>query len=167
MTRRIDPNELRTALGSFVTGVTVVTAEAPDGQPVGLTVNSFNSVSLDPPLVSWCLARASSKSGAFAEATHFAVNVLAADQRALSVRFSEVRDDHFDGLDIETGLGGAPLLAGCVARFQCEVVDRHAGGDHVLFIGRVLAFDRADRPPLLYHRGEYGVSMPHPETSDP
>jgi len=166
MTRRIDPNELRTALGSFVTGVTIVTAEAPDGQPVGLTVNSFNSVSLDPPLVSWCLARASTRSGAFADAAHFAVNVLAADQRALSVRFSEVRDDHFDGLDVETGLGGVPLLAGCVARFQCEIVDRHAGGDHVLFIGRVVAFDRTDRPPLLYHRGEYGVSRPHPDAAD-
>src|SRR5438309_9937659 len=111
----IDPRDFRNALGTFATGVTVITAAAPDGRPVGLTCNSFASVSLNPPLVLWSLVIYSPNLSVFQDASHFAVNVLGASQQALSTQFATPSDDKFAGVDWTPGLGQAPILAGCVA----------------------------------------------------
>jgi 3-hydroxy-9,10-secoandrosta-1,3,5(10)-triene-9,17-dione monooxygenase reductase component len=151
----LDAKAFRIALGSFATGVTVITTQGSDGQPVGLTANSFNSVSLDPPMVLWSLARKARSLGAFLAATHWAVHVLSADQEALSNRFSRTGDDKFAGLAVTRGLGGVPLLEGCAARFECRTSYRHEGGDHLIFVGEVLSFERVEREPLLFHAGRY------------
>jgi flavin reductase (DIM6/NTAB) family NADH-FMN oxidoreductase RutF len=148
-------HEFRRALGRFATGIAVVTLQTPQG-PTGLTINSFNSVSILPPLVVWSLARSSSALPAFEASEHYAINVLAADQKALSERFAAQREDRFAGLAFATGLGGAPLLSGCCASFQVRNAIRHDGGDHVVFIGEVERFDYdAGHEPLLYFGGAY------------
>lgn len=146
---------LRDALGAFATGVTVVTARDPAGCPIGLTVNSFNTVSLDPPLVLWSLSLASPRLAAFREASHFAVNVLAADQQAISERFARRDGDRFAGLEWDAGLGGAPRLSGCCACIECRTEARHAGGDHLIFIGQVARFRHQPKAPLVFHGGGY------------
>ncbi|MEO0387719.1 MAG: flavin reductase family protein [Pseudomonadota bacterium] len=155
----MDQRELRNALGCFATGVTVVTTMTATG-PLGMTVNSFASVSLDPPLVLWSPARTSARFPAFEAASHFAIHVLAEDQRPLAERFA--RDgENFDGLDPQPGIGGVPLLAGAAALFQCAHAAGHDGGDHLIVVGEVLAMTASAQPPLLYHRGAYaGVRPP-------
>lgn len=150
-----DHRALRDALGTFATGVTVVTALDPDGHAIGLTVNSFSSVSLEPPLVLWSLARTSPGLAAFRAASHFAVNILAADQQALSERFARRGADKFAGIGWQGGLGGAPLLPGCCAVLECRSELQHEGGDHLIFIGRVERFSRREAAPLIYHGGSY------------
>jgi 3-hydroxy-9,10-secoandrosta-1,3,5(10)-triene-9,17-dione monooxygenase reductase component len=154
-TPALDPRAFRAALGSFATGVTVITARAPDGTPVGLTANSFNAVSLDPPMVLWSLAKKALSLPVFSTATHWAVHVLAADQEALSGRFARSGGDKFAGLALANGEGGVPLLAGCAARFQCRTAFQQEGGDHIILVGEVLAFDREERAPLVFHAGGY------------
>ncbi|MEK8048472.1 flavin reductase family protein [Ideonella margarita] len=151
----IEPKALRSALGRFATGVTIITCRDAAGQPVGLTANSFNSLSLDPPLVMWALRNASSHLIDFQKATHFAVNVLAEDQIGLSRRFASPVPDRFAEGTWTDGQGGVPVLANCTAVFECHSDRHHAAGDHVLFIGRVLALHQADLPPLLFHAGNY------------
>ncbi|MFU2486410.1 flavin reductase family protein [Thauera sp. WH-1] len=145
----------RNALGMFATGITVVTTRSPAGEAIGLTVNSFNSVSLDPPLIVWSLSNDLPSRGVFEGCEYYAINVLAEDQAELSQRFASRLDDKFAGLDFETGVGGIPLLKGCCARFECRNTVRHEGGDHLVFISEVLSFDREDRQPLLYFAGGY------------
>jgi 3-hydroxy-9,10-secoandrosta-1,3,5(10)-triene-9,17-dione monooxygenase reductase component len=152
-----DATELRRALGCFVTGVTIMGTRTATGAPIGLTVNSFSSVSLSPPLVLWSLARSASSFDAFAECETFGVNVLAVDQVELSDRFAKSGGDKFAGLAFSSGIGDVPLLDGAVAHFACRTVARHPGGDHVILIGEVLACSRTDRAPLLYARGAYGA----------
>ncbi len=149
------PDELRQALGRFVTGVTIVTCRDERGAPVGLTANSFNALSLDPPLVLWSLREASSTISAFTGASHFAINVLAADQVDLSRRFARPASAKFDAGEWTDGQGGAPLLAGCVAVFECRRRSHHAAGDHVLFIGEVERIGGSAATPLVYHAGHY------------
>ena len=156
-----DPRAFRRALGNFATGVTVMTAATPDGQKVGVTANSFNSVSLDPALILWSIDKRSTSYDVFAEATHFAVNILAADQIELSNQFARPSDDKFAGVDFARGVGGAPLLADCAARFQCERHQILEGGDHWIMLGKVVAFDDFGRSPLLYHQGAYSMVLPH------
>jgi 4-hydroxyphenylacetate 3-hydroxylase, reductase component len=151
----LGPDELRQALGRFVTGVTIVTCRDDQGQPIGLTANSFNALSLDPPLVLWSLRQASSTIEAFTNASHFAVNVLAADQVDLSRRFARPSSAKFDAGDWTDGQGGAPLLAGCVAVFECRRRSHHTAGDHVLFIGEVERIGGSASTPLVYHGGHY------------
>ena len=151
----MDTRELRNTLGTFATGVTIVTTRAPDKTPVGLTVNSFSSVSLDPPLVLWSLAKTSRTLEVFTTQPHWAVNILAEDQEALSNRFASAGEDKFAGVDIEDGAGGAPLLPGCTARLECRTVFQYEGGDHVILVGEVLSFEREDRRPLVFHGGRY------------
>ncbi|HTH98866.1 MAG TPA: flavin reductase family protein [Stellaceae bacterium] len=151
----IDPTAFRHALGSFVTGVTIVTTLRPDGEPIGLTANSFNSVSLDPPLVLWSLNRASPNLAAFEAAGYFAINILAAEQMHLSQRFARHRPDKFDGVPWQPGIGGTPLIDGVVAQFCCRHVASHDGGDHIIFIGEVEAFTHSDRRPLVFAHGRY------------
>lgn len=154
----LDPKAFRAALGSFATGVTVITARAADGSPVGLTANSFNSVSLDPPMVLWSLAKKSHSLAVFSNCSHWAVHVLAADQEDLSGRFARSGTDKFNGLEVGSGIGDVPLLAGCAARFQCQSTFQHEGGDHLIFVGEVAAFDRTDRAPLVFHAGRYAMA---------
>ncbi|MBC7663525.1 MAG: flavin reductase family protein [Caulobacter sp.] len=151
----LGPDELRQALGRFVTGVTIVTCRDEHGAPVGLTANSFNALSLDPPLVLWSLREASSTIDAFTNASHFAVNVLAADQVDLSRRFARPSSAKFDSGQWSDGQGGAPLLAGCVAVFECRRRSHHPAGDHVLFIGEVERIGGTAATPLIYHGGHY------------
>lgn len=151
-----DCRAFRDALGNFATGIAVVSALAPDGSYIGLTINSFNSVSLDPPLILWSLALSSPNLDAFRACSHYAVNILAADQRELSQRFATRGGDKFGGLSFREGLGGAPIIPGCCAWFECANEVRHPGGDHLIFIGRVERCARqAGRAPLIYHGGRY------------
>ncbi len=157
-----DPEDYRRTLGCFATGVTIITTRQLDGECAGLTVNSFNSVSLDPPLVLWSLSLFSQSLLAFQEASHFAVNILAVDQVELSNRFATRRDDKFDGLEYTLDECGVPLLAGCAAHLVCRQQYRHYGGDHIIFIGRVASFARTDREPLVFCQGDYRVARPLP-----
>lgn len=150
-----DPREFRKALGTFATGVTIITTRAADGTPIGLTCNSFNSVSLNPPLVLWSLENASLSLPAFRDAPHWAVHVLASDQEELSGRFARRGASKFTGLAIEQGVGDIPLLTGCSARFQCRNAFQYDGGDHIIFVGEVQRFDRSDAAPLVFHGGRY------------
>ena len=156
-----DPRAFRRALGNFATGVTVVTAADAAGRKVGVTANSFNSVSLDPPLVLWSLDKRSNSHEVFEQASHFAVNVLAADQIDLSNNFARPKDDRFAEIEYQPGEGGAPVFADCSARFHCENYQQVDGGDHWIMIGKVVAFDDFGRAPLLYHQGAYSMVLPH------
>jgi flavin reductase (DIM6/NTAB) family NADH-FMN oxidoreductase RutF len=151
-----DARAFRDALGSFPTGVAIMTT-VHEGKPVGLTCNSFSSVSLDPPLVLWSLRRESKSLHAFLGAAAFSINILAEDQTALSARFASGKfADKFDGVGCQDGLHGIPLIADCVARFECSPFAHHDAGDHVIFIGRVERFEhgRAEDP-LVFHQGAY------------
>ena len=156
-----DARAFRRALGNFATGVTVVTAADQNGRKVGVTANSFNSVSLDPPLILWSIDKRSTSQGVFAEATHFAVNVLAADQIDLSNNFARPKEDRFAEIEFELGEGGSPLFTDCSARFNCEKYQQVDGGDHWIMIGKVVSFDDFGRSPLLYHQGAYSMVLPH------
>lgn len=145
----------RDTLGMFATGVTVVATRAPNGDPIGLTVNSFNSVSLDPPLIVWSMARHLPGLPVFAACEYYSVNVLTADQQHLSQLFASRSDDKFRDLAFDEGLYGVPLLRGCCARLECRNTTRHPGGDHLVFISEVVRFDREDRPPLVFQAGAY------------
>ena len=150
-----DTRALRNALGRFATGVTIITAVDAQGVRLGLTANSFNSLSLDPPLVLWSLRRSSPKLADFSASRHFAVNVLCESQLELSRRFSSAVEDKFAEGQWAVGAGGVPLLAGCAAVFECERVGQHDAGDHVLFIGRVLRVSEAPLTPLVFQSGHY------------
>lgn len=158
-----DPRAFRRALGNFATGVTIMTAAA-GGRRVGVTANSFNSVSLEPALILWSIDKRSTSYEVFNDASHFAVNILAADQIDLSNQFARHSEDKFAGIEPETGAGGAPLLGDCAARFQCEMHQQVDGGDHWILIGKVVAFDDLGRAPLLYHQGVYSSVLPHPRS---
>jgi len=162
-----DARRFRSALGAFATGVTIVTTRDAAGSDVGLTANSFNSVSLEPPMVLWSLAKTAGSLPAFLAATHFAVHVLAADQEELSLRFAARGSPKFVGLDLERGPAQVPLLRGCSARFQCRTAFRHEGGDHVIFVGAVESFDQSDRPPLIFHGGRYALAIRKEATPEP
>ncbi len=147
--------DLRNALGRFATGVTVVTTLTAEG-PLGITANSFASVSLNPPLVLWSPARKSSRFPAFERAPFFAIHILGAGQRALAERFSRMGHD-FAGIAFAEGQGGTPLIDGCAARFECRHAAGHDGGDHLIVVGEVLRLVENEGPPLLFHRGAYSA----------
>lgn len=153
-----DPNEFRHALGSFATGVTVITSFDEDDNPVGVTVSSFNSVSLDPPLVLWSLAKDAMSLPAFEESGHFCVHVLSAAQQDVSNKFASKGSDKFEGLEWTRGLGGLPLLPKYAAQFQCKTTYQYEGGDHIIFVGEVIEYDRADEAPLVFHSGKYALA---------
>lgn len=147
---------LRDAFGVFPTGVAIVTTCDADGAPLGVTVNSFASLSLDPPLVAWSLNRASPSRVAFERNSYFAINVLSIEQVHLSRRFGSRTPDKFSGLVFTRGAGGVPLLEGAAAHFECRVTAAYPGGDHVLFVGHVAGFTHDhSRVPLLFHAGRY------------
>ncbi len=157
-----DPKAFRTALGTFTTGVTIITAQAADGSAVGITANSFNSVSLDPPLVLWSLAKSANSLPVFTDSKHWNVHVLSVDQESLSGRFASRGEDKFAGIQLDDGITQAPLLPNCTARFQCRTAFTHDGGDHIIFIGEVIGFDHNDLPPLVYQSGQYALTARKP-----
>jgi flavin reductase (DIM6/NTAB) family NADH-FMN oxidoreductase RutF len=153
--------EFRAALGMFATGVTIVTARSSTGELVGLTANSFNSVSMAPPLVLWSLARSATSMHAFSTGSHYAINILGADQQALALRFASRDTDRFVGVDFVDGVAGAPLLAGAAATFECFNRSRYEEGDHVIFVGEVeRCTQRASTSPLLFHGGKFYTEHP-------
>lgn len=147
----------RNALGAFATGVTIATTLDADGQPVGVTASSFNSVSLDPPLVLWSVAKANMSCAAFCDSGHFAIHILAVDQADLSNRFAKSGGDKFAGLTWQSGAKGSPILADCAALFQCRTRHQYEGGDHIIMVGEVIDFQVQDRAPLLFHAGRYAA----------
>ncbi len=152
-----DARDFRAALGAFPTGVCLVTTLAPDGQRAGLTVNSFSSVSLDPPMVLWSLARTANCAPVFRDAEYFAINVLAAGDATLSSHFAKPGADKFAAFAqrFTPGLGSAPVLEGAAATFECHSRHRYYGGDHIIVIGVVERYRHTDVAPLLFHRGRY------------
>ena len=152
----IDPRDFRNALGTYGTGVTIVTAMAADGTPYGVTCNSFASVSLNPPLVLWSLGMFSQGLTIFQNASHFTVNVLGVSQQELAMQFAKSSGDKFNGVEWKPGLGNAPIIAGSVASFQCRAANRYYGGDHVIFLGAVEAYTYNKQEPLLFSRGGFG-----------
>lgn len=153
--------ELRHVLGSFVTGVTVITTVDTDGKPHGLTANSFSSVSLDPPLILWSQALTAPSHSVFNSCERFAVNILADEQVDVSNRFARGGADKFAGIAVQPGLGGVPLINGCAAHLECRKVHSYPGGDHVVFIGEVERIERHLRQPLVFGSGRYLVAQPH------
>ena len=149
----MDQKEFRSALGQFATGVTVVTTRDSKGKPVGVTANSFNSVSLDPPMVLWSLAKSAHSMSAFANADRFAVHILGSDQQDISNRFASRGADKFAGMDFPTD--GVPTIENCAARFVCRTMHQYEGGDHIIFVGKVVDFSTEDKEPLLYVSGRY------------
>ena len=160
-TTGFDARELRQVLGSFVTGVTVITTLDASGKPHGLTVNSFSSVSLDPPLVLWSQSLTAPSHPVFRDAERFVVNILADDQVAISNQFARGKDDKFAGLVPDTGLGGVPLIRGSAAYLECRRMDCFRGGDHMVFLGQVERIERTGRQPLVFGGGRYLVAQPH------
>ncbi len=157
----MDSQQFRAALGMFATGVCVVTVRSADGGLVGLTANSFNSVSLEPPLVLWSLARRAGSMPIFERGTHYAINILAADQMPLAQRFATRDIDRFAGVPWHEGAGGAPVLEGVVACFECANRSRYEEGDHVIFVGEVeRCTSRPGAQPLIFHGGRYFTELP-------
>lgn len=152
----IDPREFRSALGCFPTGVTIITTLDPRGDSIGITANSFNSVSMDPPLILFSLGRKAYSMRAFLSTDHFAVNVLSMDQLHLSNRFARPSEDKWAEVHFELWDSGVPILPHCAANFECRTEHTYDGGDHVIFVGRVIRMrhDPAIKP-LLFHQGQY------------
>jgi flavin reductase (DIM6/NTAB) family NADH-FMN oxidoreductase RutF len=148
--------EFRQTLGMFATGVTVVTTQDENGMPIGLTVSSFNSVSLNPPLVLWSLAYRAHSMHAFQNSKHYVIHVLGADQLALAQRFASKGIDRFAQLKLNNSPHGIPILQDCLAWFECSNRSQYSEGDHVIFVGHVLHCHRAVKSvsPLLYHGGQ-------------
>jgi len=152
---QIDLNEFRRALSCFATGVAVVTVLDADGEKAGMTISSFNSVSLDPPLVLWSIADDSYSYNAFMEAEYFAVNVLAMHQEELSSRFARRGANKFEGIECREGLQGVPILPDYAACFECRIEHRYEGGDHKIIVGRVLRMEDRETDPLIFYRGRF------------
>ena len=159
-----DPQAFRTALGTFTTGATIITTQAEDGSPVGITANSFNSVSLNPPLVLWSLSKKARSLPVFSNGKHWNVHVLSTEQEQLSGRFATQGEDKFAEIQFDNGVSEAPLLQDCTARFQCRTAFQYEGGDHVIFVGEVLAFDHSERAPLAFQSGQYALATRKPRS---
>lgn len=159
----VNTRELRAAFGQYATGVTVVTADLGGGKRVGMTANSFTSVSLDPPLILWCPGRNSASTEHFRLSTHFGINVLAREQHHLSRQFATPAEDKFAGVDVIEDPSGVPLIAGALAHFVCRTVSTHEAGDHLILVGEVEDFRVHGGEPLVFHSGRYHVATLHPE----
>lgn len=157
----IDQRALRNCLGTFVTGVTVVTTLDRNGSPVGVTANSFSSVSLEPPLVLWSQALASRSFAAFRDAERFTINILAAEQAHISQRFARSGIDKFLDTKVRSGIGGLPIIEGAVAVLECRKVAIYPGGDHAVFLGEVENFEHTDLKPLAFGGGRYMLTLAH------
>ena len=157
---------LRNTLGQFATGVTIVTALDPAGDMIGMTVNSFSSVSLDPPLVLWNLGETNYGYDVYQQADYFCINILAADQSELARKFAQASDDKFNTVKLKLGNNGIPLLEGCLAYLECTKEAQYPGGDHVIIIGRVERFLSTNRQPLLFYTGQFFDLAKKSETTE-
>lgn len=161
----IDTRDFRNALGKFATGVTVITTRDRAGEHYGVTVSSFNAVSMTPPLILWSIDKSAYSREAYCQAEHFAVNVLGSDQVPISNRFAQRGENKFQGIDIEEGAGGSALIVDAVAHFECRTWQVYEGGDHFIIVGEVLTYDYQDsRGALVFHNGRYALPEPHPMT---
>jgi flavin reductase (DIM6/NTAB) family NADH-FMN oxidoreductase RutF len=152
----LEPSTFRTVLGKFVTGVTVITACCDDGTTVGVTVSSFNTLSLDPPFILWSLSLHAPSLQLFRACDFFAVNILAHDQGAIAKQFAKPAADKFHGIETQQGLHGMPLIMNAAAHLECEFEYRYPGGDHELIVGRVLSASGSQIAPLAYGQGQFG-----------
>jgi flavin reductase (DIM6/NTAB) family NADH-FMN oxidoreductase RutF len=150
-----DPSLYRDVMGAFPTGVTVMTLATGEGQRLGVTASSFNTVSLDPPLILWSLALKAPSLQAFRATDHFAVNILAEDQRHVALQFARPAEDKFAGIATATGQTGAPLIVGALAHVECRTVARYPGGDHEIMLAEVVTLRRRDGAPLVFQRGSF------------
>jgi flavin reductase (DIM6/NTAB) family NADH-FMN oxidoreductase RutF len=153
--RPCDPASYRDVMGAFATGVTVMTLGTADGFRLGVTASSFNTVSLDPPLILWSLALKAPSLAEFRRHDHFAVNVLAADQKDIALQFARPSEDKFAGIPTAQGTLGLPLIVGALAHIECRTVARYPGGDHEIMLGEVVSLRRADRAPLVFQSGAF------------
>lgn len=151
----LDAHHFRKALGQYATGITIITTRDENGKFVGVTANSFNSVSLHPPLVLWSLSKKASSHPAFAQATHYGVSILGADQEWLSHRFSTFKGDRFEGLEVIEGLAGVPLIPDALAHLECRIRSRHDEGDHYIMVGEVERCDYREGQALVYRSRQY------------
>lgn len=151
----IERNELRRVMGHFATGVTIITTVSKDGQPFGLTANSFTSVSLEPPLVLICVDKKAESYPHFEESRVFTVNILNNEQESLSRKFAVSGGDKFRGIAYHTGANGVPILDGALAYLECKLYSAHDGGDHTLYLGEIEQAETVDGKPLLFYRGGY------------
>ncbi|MDI1344969.1 MAG: flavin reductase family protein [Pseudolabrys sp.] len=162
----IDSYHFRNALGQFATGVTIITTMAADRCPVGVTANSFTSLSLDPPLILWNLRQTSRSFPMFENSSRFAINVLSETQSDIAMNFATRSFDRFQGVDWYEGAHGAPIIGGSLATFECAHVAKYPGGDHAIFVGRVLAFQAGSGRPLLFFEGSFR-ELPKTESAFP
>lgn len=153
----VDPAALRSAMSQYATGVAVVTTLTADKKPAGLTITSFNSLSLDPPLVLWSLGLTSSNLTAFKFAQYFAINILSNDLAAIGIKFAKSRSDKFSGVPITPGSGGVPLIDGALVQLECMAEGQIPAGDHILFIGRVINLNMSQGTPLIFYKSDFGV----------
>jgi flavin reductase (DIM6/NTAB) family NADH-FMN oxidoreductase RutF len=153
--QEFDARHFRKALSQFATGVTIITTRLADGSFLGLTASSFNSVSIDPPLVLWSLSQAANSLPVFTENSHYVINVLAADQAELAERFARRRDNRFEGVDFTLSHTGLPILTGSAAWFECHNRSRYPEGDHVIFVGEVERCDVQAKHALVFHNGGF------------
>jgi flavin reductase (DIM6/NTAB) family NADH-FMN oxidoreductase RutF/DNA-binding MarR family transcriptional regulator len=165
MSDQIDSKQFRNALGRFATGVTVVTACDTEDGFVGTTASSFNSVSMDPPLILWSIDKGARSLPAYENAEYFVVNILAADQVSMSNHFARQQTDKFVDIDYNLNERGVPVLPGCSAVFHCKNRFQYEGGDHIIIVGEVEEFNASERNSLLFHGGAYAVSEKHPVTA--
>lgn len=152
---------LRKALGCFPTGVAVVTTIGDNNAPVGMTVNSFSSVSLDPPLILWSISLNAPSLGAFRTHPGFTINILSKDQKELGLQFARPSDNKFDGIDWQPGFEDTPVLENALAVLQCRTYQRYDGGDHEIYLGEVQKINFNDQQPLVFHRGQFGSLSDH------
>ncbi len=157
----VDAKYFRDTLGCFATGVTIITTVDSEGGPVGLTANSFSSLSLDPPLVLFCLDRNVVSFSAFHSNRHFAVNILGADQEDMARRFAQSGSEKWNGVGFETWDTGCPILGGCIANLECNTDSIYEGGDHVIIVGEVVRVANGGGTPLAFFRGQYGSVTPN------
>lgn len=150
---------LRKAFGKFATGVAIATTSDRDGKPIGLTINSFSSVSLDPPLVLWSLVNKSPNLDIFRNSSHFAINILSVDQTDISNTFARPSDDRFANIDWFRGIGDLPVIRNTIATFECRRTMTIEAGDHVVFFGAVEECEQCDLEPLLFFSGKYGTAQ--------
>ena len=163
----INTRDLRQALGQFMTGVTIVTTVDDNVEPRGVTANSFSSISLDPPLVLWALSKNADCMNAFQNAEYFCIHVLTSSQRELAEQFACSGADKFSDVEWSRGHGSVPLLSEYVAQFQCRTTTQHPGGDHIVFFGEVLQFDKTDKRPLVFLGGRFSLAERRNSVNDP
>lgn len=154
-TKNFDKKEFRNTLGQFATGVTIITTLNAAKEPIGITVSSFNSLSMEPPMILWSLAKSAYSLPAFQHASHFNVHVLSAEQDQLSNSFARPGTDKFLNINYIKGLEGTPILNKCAALFECRTAHQYDGGDHIIFVGEVLEFNSSKKKPLVFHLGQY------------